>query len=720
MGIFSYARRSLALCLVIFLPCAAGVAHAALVEYDLTIDSLTVSEGGVPTQALAIDAQIPAPTLSATRGDTMRVTFTNRLDVAASIHWHGLLLPGDQDGVPYLNTAPILAGQSFTFEFPVIQSGTYWYHSHTDLQIQRGVYGSLVFREQELSDQGHAAHNTGHGDGHGGGHGGVDRATSPSSAALQEAVVLFSDWINEAPSAVLANLKKDDDYYAFKKNNVQSWDRVLAAGTPAISNRLNQSFTRMGPMDLADVAYDAFLANGQRIAEVAVADSTAAEIKLRLVNGSTSSYFDIEYAGGPMRIVAADGQAVEPLLVTRLRMATAETYDVIVPLVQGQAFELRATSIDGSGFSRTFVGGGTRVAAPTLPRPNLLLPMHSMASHEMSAQAEDHSGHGSGTHTVPSATVIEHLTDYAALTALEDTTLPLDRPLRTIPLALTGNMQRYVWGFDGLSQREDPRLVVQAGDRVRLELSNQTMMHHPIHLHGHFFRVINGQGARSPLKHTVDVPPMGSVTIEFSATENQDWLFHCHNQYHMKSGMNRVVSYVDSSTFDTPMADAILPARRWYSRNSLRGQSNVLGIDALLMDERHSLMLEADSSLKSHRDEMEVRASYSYQLTRFAAPFVSTEYREHQGADNETRVFAGLRIMLPLFIGSEWGVDDAGDARLELGSGLQLTRRVSMDWRWNTDNEHRYGVAFNLTKRTALTIGNDSEFGAGLGVSYLF
>jgi len=281
-------------------------------------------------------------------------------------------------------------------------------------------------------------------------------------------------------------------------------------------------------------------------------------------------------------------------------------------------------------------------------------------------------------------------------------------------------MQRYVWGFNGKTQRQDPRLSVAAGDTVRLEMSNTTMMHHPIHLHGHYFRVLNGQGDRSPLKHTVDVPPMGKVVIEFSATENQDWLFHCHNQYHMKSGMNRVISYVESSLLDAQVERDILPYRRWYSRNALRLQDNVIGLDYALMDERHSVMFEGDHSLDRGRDNFELRASYSYQLSRFSAPFVSAERRVHADGAQETRLFAGLRTTLPFFIDSELGFDDSGKARLELGSGLQLTRRLALDWRWNTDEEYRLGLGLNLSKRTALVVGRDSDFGTGIGFSYLF
>jgi FtsP/CotA-like multicopper oxidase with cupredoxin domain len=763
---FNSRRSALLLVLVCLAQFAASGLRAEVVDYEFTIDELVTELGGVTAQSLAIDGQIPAPTLRARRGDTLRVTFHNALEVAASIHWHGLLLPGDQDGVPFLNTPPIEPQTSFTFEFPVIQSGTFWYHSHTDMQIQRGVYGSIVLGESASNPKvSHAGHQLAlqSADSHA-----AHDASFMPDKSMQEAVVLFSDWTAEPATRVLENLKKDDDYYAFKKNTVQSWDRVLANGRAAVGARLGQGFTRMGPMDLADVGYDAFLANGVEVGAIAVESPGAKEIKLQLINGSTSSYFDVEYAGGPMRVVAADGLPVQPISVQRLRMATAETYDVIVPLTAGKAFELRASSFDGTGFSSTYVGAGERIPAPTIPRPNLIAQsvghgmaggmshaesdsghahqdadhgQHSQASqhvqhsqpvqpaqhaqHAMHAQSAKPShgsqssqrAHGGTQEEIP---FVPHLLSYESLIAADDTRLPEDRPVRVIPLELTGNMQRYVWGFNGKTQRQDPRLSVAAGDTVRLEMSNTTMMHHPIHLHGHYFRVLNGQGDRSPLKHTVDVPPMGKVVIEFSATENQDWLFHCHNQYHMKSGMNRVISYVESSLLDAQVERDILPYRRWYSRNALRLQDNVIGLDYALMDERHSVMFEGDHSLDRGRDNFELRASYSYQLSRFSAPFVSAERRVHADGAQETRLFAGLRTTLPFFIDSELGFDDGGKARLELGSGLQLTRRLALDWRWNTDEEYRLGLGLNLSNRTALVVGRDSDFGTGIGFSYLF
>ncbi len=681
-------------------------ALSAVVSYEFDIDTRDVNITGTVVEALAIDDQIPAPTLRALVGDTLRVTFNNKLNEATSVHWHGVLLPADQDGVPELNTRPIQPGESFTFEFPIIHPGTFWYHSHTELQIQRGVYGSIV-----LSDPG---------------------VQSP----MQEEVVVFSDWIDEDAEAVLANLKKNDEYYAFKKQAVLSWDKVIANGTEAIGNRLRSAWTRMGPMDLADVAYDAFMVNGAPQSTVVVEDEAAETLLLRMINGSTSSYYDVEYAGGPMTIVSSDGQAVAPIQVKRLRLSTAETYDVIVPVSPGYAYELRATSFDGSGFSSLFVGNGERVRAPDVPPPNLFLQdhnqMHAMdmemgqemahaMDHEtahampMPAVDADHSSHGE--HQPMSMAVIEHMTDYESLMALVNTSLPGQNDWREVSLRLTGSMERYVWSFDGRTGREDAQILIRKGENVRFFLSNDTMMHHPLHLHGHFFRVVNQHGERSPLKHTVNVPPMGSVVIEFEANEDQDWLFHCHNQYHMKAGMNRVISYDDSSLFTPDMASRIQPATRWFWFNEFHLMSSFADYESRLADERHSFDMELDTDFD---DSYELHLLYNYHFNRFFSAFAGTEHRHDHNERTHDKVIAGVNVVLPLLIESEWRVDDHGDWRIELESEIQLTRRWAFDWRWNTDDEHRYGFNYRLNNRFAITVHTDTEYGDGIGIQFYY
>lgn len=708
------------LLITLFLP---ALCFGAVVEYEFDIDVKEVNITGVPIMALAIDDQIPAPTVTAAVGDVLRATFHNRLSRETSVHWHGLLLPGDQDGVPFLNTQPIAAGGSHTFEFPITHAGTFWYHSHTDLQIQKGLYGAVVLKEESAVE------------------------------AIEERVVLFSDWTDERVESVLGNLKARDDFYAYKRNTIQSWDRVLANGADSIRNRFAGSISRMGPMDLADVGYDAFLINGEAVSSITDIDGQAEQVKLRLINGSTSSYFEVEYAAGPMTIVEADGQEVESIRVKRLRIATAETYDVIVPLKAGEAFELRATSIDGSGYSSLFFGEGVKVFAPDVPRPNPFLTMHmnmemdmpmagsSMMSHEAESTATNmHNAHvmPMHEHEEPEASmpgdsampmhdhgssmqigdeIIEHMTDYSALMATHVTELPEVQQWREIELSLTGNMERYVWSFNGQTATENPQILIRKGENVRFLLSNDTMMHHPLHLHGHFFRVVNEHGERSPLKHTVNVPPMGSVVIEFDANEKEDWLFHCHNQYHMKTGMNRVVSYEESSLFTPEVSRLIQPSMRWFDINDFHVMSSFVDYELSYFDERHEFGLEVDTDFAG---SYEVHGLYTYHFGKFFSAFAGFESRMHHHDNTHDIGIAGVNVTLPLLIESEWRVNDHGRFRLELQSEIPLTRRFGIDWRWNTDDEHRYGINYRLNSRWSLTVHTDTEYGDGVGIKFFY
>lgn len=665
-------------------------AHAKLVEYNLDIGYKTVNYTGTPVKSMAIGGSIPGPTIEATVGDILRVTFHNKMNVETSIHWHGILLPNNQDGVPYLTTPPIKPGKSFTYEYKIKHSGTYWYHSHTGLQEQQGIYGSLVFHPE------------------GGEHNKYDR----------DYVVVFSDWIDESPNKVLSNLKRDGDYYALKKDTVQSWDKVLMHGWPAIKNRLRGSWTRMGPMDVSDVGYDAFLANGKKKERLRA--KSGDKIRLRLINSAAAGYFNVEFSGGPMMIIAADGVDVEPVEVKRLRIAIAETYDVIISIPGNNGYELRATSEDGTGYSSTIIGQGRLIPAPTIPRPNLFIMEHEQHSapkykETNSTRTESHKHHKM---SMNNAKMSMHSNEYYKLRSVKKTTLSPQRPMRKVVLNLTGNMERYSWHFNNKALSEAEKILIKKGENVQFTLNNETMMHHPIHLHGHFFRVLNGQGDYSPLKHTVNVPPMGSITIEFEANENKDWFFHCHNLYHMKTGMARIISY-GKERYPSPYVSSNLAKdSEWYSATDISALSNMVIGDFRLSNTRNAFEIESDYNYKK---EYDVDLLYKRNINRFLDLYIGGNF-ERDGPDEKaenTAVF-GIHYMLPLLIESDWRIDSKGHPRLEVGSDLQLTKRFMFEWKVNTDKEYRLGLNYEITKNMLLSLVYDSDFKLGAGARIKF
>ena len=678
----------------------AAEAQPRLVEYAFDIDVITVDYSGRPAQALAVGGQIPAPTIEATVGDTLRVTFHNKLDEDSSVHWHGVLLPHDQDGVPWLNTQPIGPGSSFTYEYTVRHAGTYWYHSHSGLQEQRGIYGALVF---------HPRH--------------------PTLAAERDYVVVFSDWTDENPEQVLRNLKKDGDYYARQKNSVQSWDEALAQGREAVDNRLRGAWMRMGGMDLSDVGYNLFLSNGQR--EPTLMAEAGEQARLRLINASASSYLNVEFASGPMTLIAADGIDVEPQKVKRLRMAVAETYDVIVDIPEQRAYALRATSEDGTGHSDAFIGAGERVHAPDLPRPNLYLMSHAgHGSHGAGGPGDETSEHhhhqmghaGHASHGVGDADdeIIEHLTDYAPLRAKTSTALPEGAPVREVRLKLTGNMERYIWSFNNKPLSQANSLLIRKGENVRFILDNETMMNHPLHLHGHFFRVLNGQGDYSPLKHTVNVAALSRTVIEFQANEEKDWFFHCHNLYHMRTGMARVVSYEDSSIIDRATIKKIAHDDDWYFRSETQALSQMTAGDWAAANVHNVFELEYDFD---YGKDYKAEVFYKRYASRFLNFQAGAHLKREEGeADNIAAI--GLGYTLPLLIDADLRLDTNRDLRLRLHSEMQLTQRVKLNWKWELatgdKDEYRVGLAWEVNKTLSLITVHDSDFHTGVGAQFMF
>ena len=652
---------------------------AGIVEYDLDINFKTINISGKSSKAMAINNSIPGPTLRFREGDTARISIKNSMNVETSIHWHGLLLPYRQDGVPYLTNPPIEPGKTNVFEFPIKQSGTYWFHSHTGLQEQRGVYGSIVITPKE-----------------------GERVSSD-----QDKVIVLSDWTDENPDEVLRTLKSGNDFYSIKKGTMQNL--FGAAKRNALSDMAKRSSMRMPPMDISDVAYDAFLVNGKK--EMEIPAKSGEKVRLRFINSATASYFYLQFAGGPVEIVSADGKDVQPVKVDRLLMAIAETYDLIVTVPKNGSYEFRATAQDGSGHSSIFIGNGKRIFAPNVPKPNL---------YKMKMSMKKSMDKKMGMGTMPPMNQ-RPSSPYKKLRSIGKSILPKQNPKREIVLTLTGDMERYIWSMDGETLSADNMIRIRHGENVRIVLINKTMMHHPMHLHGHFFRVINGQGDYSPLKHTVDVPPLATQIIEFEASEYNDWFFHCHILYHAKSGMARVVSYEDTELdLDLKKIRHNLYKDTWYGNTIGTAQSHMTDGLAVLSNSKNILSTTWQVGWQRvDKTDFDVELAYDRYFNRFLNLYAGINL-----VNEYERGIFGIRYLLPFNIESTFRIDSAGELRIELGQSLQLTDRIMVFGNAEYDTESReewlLGGKYILSKNVSMIGQYHSDFGAGAGLEFRY
>lgn len=659
-----------------------------VVEYDLHIAEHIQSPAGKPVRVLAINGGIPGPVLRFREGDFARIRVHNDLkDEETSTHWHGLLVPNQEDGVPHVTTPPIKPGTTHTFQFTLKHSGTYWYHSHTLLQEQSGVYGGIV----------------------------VEPRSGEPVKADREQVLILSDWTDTDPMEVLRMLMRGSDYFGLMRRNSQS---ILGAWKQGnLKDYFKREWDRMMPMDVSDVGYHAFLINGQR--QIDIDGQPGERVRLRIVNASAASYYHLSSSAGPLTIIAADGPAVEPVKVPMFLMGIAETYDLLLTIPPSGQHELRFTTQDGSGHSSAHFGKGTVHTAPVPPKPNLYQ-MDEMLNLALVEQEED-----------PRASLAlpRPGSPYRLLRSVKDTSLPSYLPRRKITLHLTGDMNRYVWSFDGKTMAQQPYVLIKRGEIIELELVNDTMMHHPIHLHGHFFRLLMGQGARSPLKHTVDVPPMTKRTVEFEANEAQDWMFHCHILYHMMSGMARVFRYEEADDAGHQGSE--------HSSHSLgehaHDMSHVWGAASLQshmseglltwMNPKNDLQLAWELGW-ARVDQPQYEIDFLYQ--RYFSPNFQAfaGYRLTNDADAENRALAGINYRLPLMAWLNASVDTDGDARFTLAKRFQLTPRLGVwgrvfydtgtRWEWST------GADYTLTRSTSLTASYHSDYGLGAGLLIRF
>lgn len=632
---------------------------AKTVRYELTIANEKVNLSGKTSVdfSLTVNGGIPAPTLEFTEGDDAEIVVKNRIpNQETSVHWHGILLPPEMDGVPYVNNPPIQPGGEFTFRFKIRQHGTYWYHSHTMAQEQDGVYGAFIIHPKKKTMN-------------------YDK----------DVVVVLSDWSDEGGDKILNNLRKDGDYYLFKKGTMRSWLGAIQARK--LGTYLENEWTRMGGMDFSDVGYDAFLINGKKDSQLASLHP-GEKVRIRIINAAASSYFYVSLGQTPMKVISADGIDIEPVYAKELLMGMAETYDVLFEVPEHKNYELKATCQDGTGSASGWIGMGEKVSAPVKPLPDQY----------MSMDHSSHSGHqmNHGDHSMHHK-VIETLS-VDELKAQSKTTLPKNAKTYDVKLVLGGDMRRYIWHINNKAIFEERTISINEGDVVRFTFENTTMMHHPMHLHGHFFRVLNKNGDFSPLKHTVDVPPHMSRTIEFYANEPGDWMLHCHNLFHMSTGMARVVKY---SSFTPKPEIAHLQHQDhhlhdpWYSYGMLEAASNHGQAYFRLSQTWNQFEGRAETRNTSgknfsYNEEWEVEGDLFYR--RWFGRFFST-VGGGTVFDKKPLGTVGVAYTLPLLFESQALVDHRGKFRFELEKRFQWTKAIftDADINWRPDQGHEIG-----------------------------
>lgn len=522
-------------------------------SFDLTIGQTDLLLDGRKGQAVTVNGTVPAPLLRWREGDEVTLRVHNALNEETSIHWHGILLPFEMDGVPGVTFPGIAPGETFTYRFPLKQSGTYWYHSHSGLQEQSGLYGPIV----------------------------IDPAEPDPQPVDRDYVLILSDWTFMDPDRLFHKLKKNAESFNYQKRTVGDFFRdAREDGLGAtLKDRGEWGRMRMMPTDIADVTGETYtyLLTGHTAADNWTALFKPGErVRLRFINAAAMSIFNVRIPGLAMTVVGNDGLAVKPVETDEFQIGVAETFDVIVTPADARPFTVMAETMDRSGYVRATLSPrpGLSAAVPAL-RERPLLTMKDMGHGEMDHSGMDHAAMGHGQ---PHDHTEDYGTDMVAMmpanrlsepglgladqphrvlvyTDLESPApLPDTRPpRRTVELHLTSNMHRYMWSFDGVkfSDAKEP-ITLYRNERVRFTLVNDTMMAHPIHLHGMFFELVTGKGVHNPQKHTVLVKPGEKLSFDVTADAVGDWAFHCHLLYHMAAGMMRVVRVLDEEAPDAP------------------------------------------------------------------------------------------------------------------------------------------------------------------------
>ena len=692
-----------------------------------------MNKTGRDVTGMTINGTIPGPVLRFNEGDYAVIYVENQMDEETSIHWHGFLLPNFFDGVPYLNTPPIMPGETFKYEFQLRQTGTYWYHSHTMLQEEIGVFGAVV----------------------------IDEADDPLDYD-QDLVLVVADWTNERPMAILRNLKRGNEWYDIKKGTDTPLNRVIARG--ALGAQLNFWRQRMGGADISDIAYSGFLVNGEERQEYPGFEP-GERVRLRIINASASSNYWLTFGGGDPVLVSADGLNVEPVRHERTFISVAETYDFIVTIPENGKIEFRATVQDGSGSTSAFLGKGDVLPAPDVERPDKIGMMMEMAEMDMRMGAPgmkfrpgreephemrdkwgmDMDDHMDDHENMNGMDMFAEFS-YDFLRSPESTAFPDDAPVREILLNLTGNMNRYVWSMNGIPLAEADKIRIREGEVIRVVLNNLTMMHHPMHLHGHFFRVLNKHGDHSPLHHTVNVPPMEEITIEFYGDEYGDWFFHCHILYHMMGGMSRIFTYGtprDPRMEEFPVSELIHESNLYYTWGTAGAASHMTNLDVVSANVRNRFNLNATYDWGTYLKSDITYERYLYDHLRVLGG-VTLRSHEHTPIDEITpTAIAGIRYFTPYMFHLTFLVDNQLRPELRLNRSLMIFPRTFLfgefeyqaDFGWvndltdpGTGDPVNYleditwsaGLEFMIGRDLSIIGSYDNRFGFGGGIAARF
>ncbi len=739
------------------------------VRYDLYIADTIVTFGKKAKRAIAVNGQIPMPTLTFTEGDTAEIYVHNNLDEETALHWHGLFLPNRYDGVPNLTQMPIKPHTTYIYRFPIVQSGTHFYHSHSMFQEQIGMYGMFIMNKRKEWD-------------------------------IPTIPITLSEWADMKPQEIDRSLHNANDWFSIKKGTTQSYAEAIK--TRHFKTKIINEWKRMNAMDVSDVYYDNFLINGKNQNEQPQFKA-GDKVRLRIANGGASDYYWLTYAGGKITVVASDGNDVEPVEVDRLIIAVSETYDVVVTIPENKSFEFLVTPEDRTKSASLWLGSGEKVPATNLPKlkyfagmkmMNNMMDMHGnmiemdgmkMQNQEMDMNTvmyPEITGFEKGKGPVHSNIIMDQqmklgndnksmsgmdmenssddmvTLNYAMLRSPEKTTLP-EGPLKELNFELTGNMNRYVWTLDNKTISESDRILIKKGENVRIIMYNNSMMRHPMHLHGHDFRILNGQGEYAPLKNVIDIMPMERDTIEFAANASGDWFFHCHILYHMMSGMGRIFRYADSPP-NPEIPDPKLAQRKLYKDDRMPHFMATVGMQsngsdgvAMFSNTRwqastlwhlgfHDMHgYESETMIGRYLGRMQwwypyVGFDYHYKSEgEFQRNFFDLEgsvrnifgdeeknwFGQKSNKNNRQTVMAGIAYTLPLLFIADLRVDGDGKFRFQFSrEDIPVSSRLRLGMMINTDKEYMAGLRYIATKYISIGTHYDSDMGIGAGIVFTY